>query len=214
MFPFVISLGLADSVNPVTIVVALYLATTPRPVWRLVGYTLGVFAIYLVGGLVLLYGPASLLHLVTHGLDPTVGRVIALAIGVASIVVAIVVWRRRDRVTATAIPEKALHPGSTLALGVGLTIVDLPTAFPLFIVVGAIVHEDLSMPIEIALMAAYCLAYVVPLVAITVVRATGGEKAERWLDELRKRSARWAPIALSALSLLVGIALIVYAIVV
>ncbi len=70
------------------------------------------------------------------------------------------------------------------------------------------------MPAEIGLMAVYCLAYVLPLIAITVVRAAGGERAERWLDKLRERSEQWAPIALSALSLLVGIALIIYGILV
>jgi cytochrome c biogenesis protein CcdA len=214
MLPLVVSLGLADSVNPVTIVVGLYLASTPHPVRRLVGYTAGVFAIYLAGALVLLLGPASLLRLVTHGVDPSVGRVLAIVIGVAAIVVAVVVWRRRKQVSATALPDRALKPGSTLALGAGLTVVDLPTAFPLFIVVGAIVNEDLSVPVEIGLMAVYCLAYVLPLIAITVVRAAGGERAERWLENLRERSAQWAPIALSALTLLVGIALIVYGIVV
>jgi cytochrome c biogenesis protein CcdA len=214
MLPLVVSLGLADSVNPVTIVVGLYLASTPHPVRRLTGYTAGVFAIYLAGGLVLLFGPAELLRLVTHGVDPSVGRWLSIAIGIAAIVVAVVVWRRRKRMSPTALPDRALKPGSTLALGAGLTVVDLPTAFPLFIVVGAIVNEDLSVPIEIGLMAVYCLFYVLPLIAITVVRAAGGERAERWLDNLRERSAQWAPIALSALTLLVGIALIVYGIVV
>jgi cytochrome c biogenesis protein CcdA len=211
MVPFVLSLGLADSINPVTIAVALYLAATPNPGRRLAGYVAGVFAIYLVGGLVLLFGPASLLHLLTHGVDPAVGRVIALVLGVGSLAAAAFVWSRRDRMGKAALPERALHPGSTLALGGALTLVDLPTAFPLFIVVGAIVHEDLAAPAEATLIALYCAAYALPLVAILALRTLGGPRAEKWLDGLRKRASRWAPAALAVLSLVIGVVLLAYA---
>ena len=83
MILFVLSIGLADSINPVTIAVALYLASTPRPVWRLANFVSSgtraivpssfMFALYTVGGLVLLFGPASLLRLATHGVDPPSG---------------------------------------------------------------------------------------------------------------------------------------------
>ena len=49
MLLFVLSIGLADSINPVTIAVALYLASTPRPVGRLANFAAGVFALYAAG---------------------------------------------------------------------------------------------------------------------------------------------------------------------
>jgi len=164
MLLFILSIGLADSINPVTIAVALYLASTPRPVGRLANFAAGVFALYTAGGLLLLFGPASLLRLATHGLAPNVGRVIA--------------------------------------------IVDLPTAFPLFIVVGAIVHEDLDPMAEAGLLVLYCAAYVLPLVLILAMRALGGERGERWLAALRVRVTRWAPAAVSVLSGVIGVALV------
>jgi cytochrome c biogenesis protein CcdA len=210
MLGFALTLGLADSINPVTIVVALYLATTPNSVRRLAGYVIGVFGIYLLGGLLLLFGPASLLRLATHGLDASVGRVIAVALGVAAIAFAVVLWLRRDRMATTTLPDRALRPGSTLALGGVMTAIDLPTAFPLFVIAGAIVHEDLGPPLEAALLVLYCAAYVVPLVAILVLRAVGGERSERWLARLRAHMSQWAPIALSVLTGVIGVALIVY----
>jgi cytochrome c biogenesis protein CcdA len=210
MLEFVLTLGLADSINPVTIVVALYLATTPNSVRRLAGYVIGVFGIYLIGGLLLLFGPASVLRLATHGLDASVGRIIAIVLGVAAVAFAVVLWLRRDRVGAATVPERALRPGSTLALGGAMTAIDLPTAFPLFIIAGAIVHQDLGPPLEAALLALYCAAYVVPLVVILVLRAVGGEWGEHWLARLRAHMTRWAPIALSVLTGVIGLALIVY----
>ena len=53
----VISIGLADSLNPTTIAPALYLATSDHARTRLIEFTLGVFAVYLVGGLIIALGP-------------------------------------------------------------------------------------------------------------------------------------------------------------
>ena len=210
MLEFALTLGLADSINPVTIVVALYLASTPNAVRRLAGYVAGVFGVYLLGGLLLLFGPASLLRLASHGLDASVGRVVAVVLGVGAIAFAVVLWLRRDRMANTTVPERALRPGSTLALGGAMTAIDLPTAFPLFVIAGAIVHEDLGPPLEAALLVLYCAAYVVPLVAILALRAVGGERGERWLARLRRHMSRWAPIAIAVLTFVAGVALVVY----
>ncbi len=45
----VASIGLADSINPSTLIPGLWLATTPAT-GRLASYTLGVFAVYTLGG--------------------------------------------------------------------------------------------------------------------------------------------------------------------
>jgi cytochrome c biogenesis protein CcdA len=210
MLEFALTLGLADSINPVTIVVALYLASTPNAVRRLAGYVAGVFGVYLLGGLLLLFGPASLLRLATHGLDASVGRVVAVVLGVGAIAVAVVLWVRRDRMAKATVPDRALRPGSTLALGGAMTAIDLPTAFPLFVIAGAIVHEDLGPSLQAALLVLYCAAYVVPLVSILALRAVGGERGERWLARLRGHMSQWAPIAIAALTFVVGVALVVY----
>src|SRR4051812_49957527 len=54
--------GLADSLNPATIAVAVVLATGRRPVPRLLLYTLGTGVTYFLGGLLLVLGPAGVLH--------------------------------------------------------------------------------------------------------------------------------------------------------
>jgi cytochrome c biogenesis protein CcdA len=208
MIIFVASIGLADSINPVTIAVALYLASTKEAVRRLAGYIAGVFATYTFGGLLLLYGPASLLRLVTHGVDPKIGRTIAIVAGIIAIAFAIVVWLRRAKLVEHGVPDRALKPGSAFALGSVMTVVDLPTAFPLFIVVGAVVHQDYGRLQEGLLMVLYGITYVIPLLAILALRAAGGERGERWLNALRERVQRWAPAALSILSGLIGVALL------
>ena len=61
----VASIGVADSINPSTLIPGLWLATTPAT-GRLASYTLGVFAVYTLGGLVLLFGPGRVLINALH----------------------------------------------------------------------------------------------------------------------------------------------------
>ncbi|MGZ6639580.1 MAG: hypothetical protein ACXVII_42985 [Solirubrobacteraceae bacterium] len=77
----VISVGLADSLNPSTVGPALYLATVGKRVWRVTQFTIGVFCVDLAVGLVLTIGPGRLLlGLVPHPRG-TVRHVIELVAG-------------------------------------------------------------------------------------------------------------------------------------
>jgi len=57
----VVSIGLADSLNPTTIAPAMYLATGERPRRQVTEFTLGVIVVYLAGGILIALGPGQLL---------------------------------------------------------------------------------------------------------------------------------------------------------
>lgn len=57
----VITIGLADSLNPTTIAPALYLATEEEPLSRVTEFTVAVFIVYLAGGVLIALGPGQLL---------------------------------------------------------------------------------------------------------------------------------------------------------
>ena len=76
-----ISVGLADSINPSTVGPALYLTTAHRRVVRVMQFTIGVFLVELAAGIVLTIGPGRLLlGMVPHPRD-TVTHVIELVAG-------------------------------------------------------------------------------------------------------------------------------------
>ena len=86
-----ISVGLADSLNPSTVGPALYIATGRQRVWRVTQFTIGVFSVSVVGGVVLTIGPGRLLlGLVPHP-QGTVRHVIELAAGVVLLIVAVAI---------------------------------------------------------------------------------------------------------------------------
>ena len=59
LFGIVVSIGLADSMNPSTIAPGLYLAVGERARSSLIQFTLAVFAVNLVGGAVIALGPGQ-----------------------------------------------------------------------------------------------------------------------------------------------------------
>jgi hypothetical protein len=69
----VASIALADSINPSTLIPALWLATAPSA-GRLASYTLGVFVVYMTGGLVLLLGPGQVVIGALHHVGGPLGN--------------------------------------------------------------------------------------------------------------------------------------------
>ncbi|MGO9750862.1 MAG: GAP family protein, partial [Solirubrobacteraceae bacterium] len=91
----VISVGLADSLNPSTVGPALYLATARRRVLRVTGFTIGVFGVTFLAGVLLTIGPGRLLLGLVPRPQGTVRHVIELAAGVLLLLAAVALWRGR-----------------------------------------------------------------------------------------------------------------------
>jgi cytochrome c biogenesis protein CcdA len=204
----VISVGLADSLNPSTVGPALYFATGRRRVVRILLFTVGVFTVNLAAGIVLTIGPGRLLlGLVPHP-QRTARHVIELVAGVILLAVAVALWRGRRRLARRELPMRGGGGGSALITGASIAAVELPTAVPYFAVIAGIVASSASVPQAIGFVALYCLAFVLPLLAIIVTLLVAGERA----DPLLEKGAAWLqrqwPLVLATLLLVVGSALI------
>jgi cytochrome c biogenesis protein CcdA len=198
LFPILL-FGLADSLNPATIAVAIVLATGRRPVPRLLFYSFGTGFTYFLGGLVLVIGPAGLLHSLLHRKPTTAGHVVEIVIGAVGIAAAVWLWTRRPGSVEKRVPAE-VSPPRAFALGAGITLVDLPTALMYFAAIALIVRADISAPEEIGLLVVFNIAYVVPLLVVTVLAGVLGPKAEPLLERLRAFVARWGPRLLAVLT--------------
>jgi cytochrome c biogenesis protein CcdA len=198
----VASVALADSINPSTVVPALYLAGGPRG-RGLATYTLGVFMVYLTGGIVLVLGPGPSLIAALHRAGPRFEHGAEALIGLAALAFALFIWRSRHGAEE---PRRRRFDTrvSAFALGAGISAIELPTAFLYFGVVTAILNSSAGAGTEIALVVAYNALFVLPLVAIIALRT----RIRRRLATVMAWTWRSGPALLAGIATLVGAGLL------
>lgn len=206
----VISIGLADSMNPSTIAPGLYLASGRCPRRDVLQFTLGVFGIYMLGGILLVLGPGeALLALLPHP-SATTRYILETIAGVVVLVGAGIVWFARERLGRRR--TKAADSGrlagryrSPAVLGVTITIVELPTAFPYFAVIAAIVGSGVGLVQRILALVIYNVCFVLPLLGILVMLAVAPGHADEILGRVRKYIRRRWPVLLAGVGLVAGL---------
>jgi cytochrome c biogenesis protein CcdA len=203
----VASIGLADSVNPSTVVPALWLAGTSAT-RVLAGFTLGVFTVYLVGGIVLVFGPGPVLIHGLHHLQGTVEHLIEAAFGIGAIVFAVILLRSRQDEEHRRRLRRSISPMSAFTLGAGIMVLELPTAFIYFGAITAILAARPGAAAEISLLLAYNVLFVAPLIALLVVRRLAGDRADQWIAMAETRLHRVGQIVLTGVAGLGGVALL------
>jgi cytochrome c biogenesis protein CcdA len=204
----VISIGLADSLNPTTIAPALYLAGGEHARAKVLEFTAAVFFVYLVGGVLLVLGPGQLvLSLVPHP-DREDRNVLEITAGIMMLVASWLLWRHRARLAE--IEAKPIDPQGRgpAILGATITAVELPTAFPYFAAIVAIVGSGFGLVHQLLLLIVFNACFVAPLIGIVLVLTFAGDRAGQVLAAARDwLHERW-PQLLSAVAVLAGIFLI------
>jgi cytochrome c biogenesis protein CcdA len=208
----VISIGLADSLNPATIGPALYLAAGDKPRTAVIEFTLAVFGVYFVGGALIAIGPGELLRSVVPHIPHTAQYIVEIVVGVALLTSATLLWRNHERLYARGLPAVNPNRRSSVLLGATISVVELPTAFPYFAAIAAILASNLGAARQLILLLIFNLCFVAPLIAIIVTLTFAGPRSERLLsgarDFLERRWVHTLAILLAVvgtLALLIGI---------
>jgi cytochrome c biogenesis protein CcdA len=200
----VISIGLADSLNPSTIGPALYMATGERGRGRVAEFTIAVFAVYFVGGAAIALGAGALIRSVLPHPHHHVTNIVEIAVGVAMIGAAALLWRHRQRLAHRDPPDFDPHGRGSWVLGASITALELPTAFPYFAAIAAILGAGLGPVRDLVLLFVFNLCFVLPLVAIVATLTFAPDSSERLLTAGRSFLQRHWPAVLAGLALLAG----------
>ncbi len=209
----VVSISFADSVNPSTIAPALYLASTDHPRRHVGGFIIGVFTINLLAGLLIMIGPGQLVLALIPRPSAATKHLLELITGLIIISLAIILWSRRNVLSRKTLPTTKVRAGSSMMLGAGLAIIELPTALPYFAAIAAITESGLNLPFRIAMLTVYNVVFVLPLVLILGALEILGESASRILGPINLwLQINW-PTLLAGLGLFVGIVFVVLGVV-
>jgi cytochrome c biogenesis protein CcdA len=201
----VVSIGLADSLNPTTIGPALYLSTGQRPRARVFQFTLGVFVVCLLGGAIIALGPGQLLLSLVPKPNRQTRHILEVVVGVAMTAAAALLWRHRKRLSDREARDLPAEGKSSAVLGATIMVVELPTAFPYFAAIAAIVGSGLGPPRQILLLLLFNICFVLPLIAILVMLTVWGERAQPRLTRAREFLQRRWPMIVAPLLLAAGI---------
>ena len=200
-----LSIGLADSMNPSTIAPGLYLATGKRARGGLIQFTLGVFAVNLVGGAVIALGPGQALLALVPKPGPTTRYILETVAGASMLVAAVVLWRRRESLARRELPSPSPQSKSALWLGITIGAIELPTAFPYFAVIAAVVGSGFGPIRQLILLAIYNVAFVLPLIVMIVILFVAPDRAATILTRSRDWLQRHWPTLLAGLALIAGL---------
>src|SRR5207253_493017 len=104
-------------------------------------FTAGIFAVSLVGGLVLTFGPGQVLIDAVPHPGKRLEHTIELICGITALLIALALWLLRRRLSGHVHAKSQQVERSSLLLGAGIMLVELPTAFPYFAAIAAILSE-------------------------------------------------------------------------
>jgi cytochrome c biogenesis protein CcdA len=206
----VISIGLADSLNPSTVGPALFLAARECPRRPVLEFTAGVLLVSLIGGLVLTLGPgAAILSLVPHP-NATTRYILETIAGAALMVAGAVLWRRRQRIRQR-VQAGSMGPGrlsgaarKPWVVGATISAIELPTAVPYFAAIAAVVGSGLGVTRQIVLILVYNVCFVLPLLGIAALLTVFHERAVQILERVRGYLRHRWPVLVAVIAFIAG----------
>jgi cytochrome c biogenesis protein CcdA len=211
----VVAIAAPDSLNPSLIVAAVFLTLGAHPIRRSVMFTITAFVVTLAGGLAIGLGLGDLILSLLPKLSRTVKYDLFVAVGVVVMIGGVVLWWRRSALASepSDTHEDPTHGGSAVLLGAGIAGVELLTAFPYFAAIAMVVGSSVSGPSKLFLLVLYNVIYVLPLIAIVVVRAIMGQKGSQMLVPVSAWIETHWPHVAAPIAVVAGAALTIYGIV-
>ena len=210
----VVAIALADSVNPSLIGGELFVATGEHPRRQTTAFAVAALVVTFVFGFALAVGLGDLIL----SLVPKPGRAVKYALMVVAGIVLVgggaVVWiRRRTLVSANESDDQPPRHRPAALMGAAIAGLELLTAFPYFAAIAMIVGSRVSNVGKLSLLILYCVIYTLPLIAIAVVIAIMGQRAERILQPVGGwLSSHW-PVVVAPLTAAFGIGVLAFGIV-
>ncbi len=203
----VVPLAMVDSLNPATLTMGACLTIVDRPVRALRANIVAVYITYYSIGILATLGPAAAIVRALSGNSGSAAQVAHLVEGLLLFAAGAYLWHRRKRTSGTPRPPPTIGRAGAALLGVLVTIADIPTAVPYLAAIAILASSHLAVSGKLIVLTVYCLIYTLPLQAVLAIQIVMGRAGRGLITALHQGVERWAPLALSALCVLLGVAL-------
>jgi hypothetical protein len=192
-------LALVDGLSVGTLVIPLLLMIVPGKVHvrRHLLYLTTISLFYLAVGVLFLLGLMNVVDVVGDFFSSTAGAVLRLVIGAGLLIAAFAmpahekrmrerpdaepgrIARWRDRLVSDGVPARTV-----IAVAIGAGVVELATMLPYLIGMTLLAESSLSLPMQVAILGAYCLVMILPAIVLLGLRILASRLIERPLERL------------------------------
>lgn len=185
-------LALVDSINPSALVVTLSLLARAVPLSRIASYIAAIFATYLTLGVLLVLGVDTLLSTFGEAFESSAAYAIEGVVGAAMLIYSFRPLREPEVPDARIERASTAALAGTFALGVVITVLEFPTAFPYLAAISLLADAELSAVQWLTVLLVYNVIFVVPPTALVVGHMIAGRRLGPRYDRLRARLQRGA----------------------
>jgi cytochrome c biogenesis protein CcdA len=200
-----LGVALVDSLNPSALAITAALLSRPSPYRRAAAYIAGIVVAYGAVGVAVLLGAGDLLTSLVEVLRrPAVLFSLEAVLGLGLVLFALR-RRRREKPSATA----PLGLGAAFLAGVTVSAVESTTALPYLGALALVLRADLSLVVELLVLAVYVGVFVLPPVLLVLAHRASPAAADRALTAVRRALARLDGPVLRAVTALLGAGLLV-----
>lgn len=187
----VLGLALLDSVNPSALLVTLYLLTQPRAGVRVATYLSAIFVTYLGVGVALMLGLGALLSALGGALESPAAHALQGGVGGAMLLYSLLAPPKPKRSVA-APPPQAGSLWAVFLLGMTVTALELPTAFPYLGAIGLLTSAGWGPAQWLPVLLVYNLIFVLPPALLLAAHRALGRRLEARFERWRERLQREA----------------------
>jgi cytochrome c biogenesis protein CcdA len=118
---------------------------------------------------------------------------------------AAMLWRHRARLSLRDPPDFDPQGKSSWILGASITAVELPTAFPYFAAIAAIVGSEMGPVRDLVLLVLFNICFVSPLLVILWILTFKSDQSEQLISAARNFLQHHWPAVLAGLALVAGL---------
>jgi len=200
---YLVAIAAIDSLNPTATAFQVYLLTTPKPITRSISFIVGIFLAYWTVGLFATLGLASFIQwvLTTHRAWV---NVIQFILGIALLYIGCTLNSSAHSHQSLKKKPRSLQPIHTFIVGMSVTLLEAPTAFPYLAAIERIAHAKLNLLDLAGFLGIYNLVFVMPLIGLLGIYIAFQNRSAELLHRINQAIEKWSPKILQVLLLVTG----------